>query len=111
MAGILSPLQPRGGRPQKTVQVSVKLERHAVPPMLKYLSIGALWAVGMGSGIVMFEFEPGSMADIAGTIAFSAWLAASVAAMMEHIMRQKPDSRREVIEEITRAEKTHLTIL
>lgn len=93
------------------VKVSVNLNRHAVPRMLMHLSTGMLWMIGIGAGIVMFAFEPGSPADIAGTIAFSAWNLAAVQAVLEHIMKQKPDSRTEVIEEITRAEKTHLTIL
>lgn len=107
-APILSPLQPKG--PQKTVNISVNLQRHAIPPMLKHLSALALIATGAGAGTVMFAFEAGSAADIAGTIAFIAWNLAATEAILKHIITQTPDSRSEVQEEITRAAKTHLII-
>ena len=103
-------MQP--GRPtqMKTVNVKVDLKRNAIPPMIKALSKGALTAVGIASGYCMTAYVPGSPEDIAATIAFFFWLLAGVDAIYEHIIRQTPDSRQEVIEEITRAQKTHLTI-
>ncbi len=94
----------------KTVNVKVDVKHHAIPPMLKHLSALALAATGVGAGTVMFLYEAGSHADIAGTIAFLAWNAAATIAIMQHITSQKTDSRQEVIEEITRAKTTHLTI-
>lgn len=107
---ILSPMQP--GRPQlhKTVNVKVDVRHHDIPRMLKHLSRFALGGIGVAATIVMFEYEIGSPADIAGTIAFFAWNLAAVEAIMQHITSQKADSRQEVIEEITRAKTTHLTI-
>lgn len=103
-------MQPERPRQMKTVNVKVDVRHHAIPPMLKHLSALALAATGVAAGTVMFAYPAGSPADIAGTVAFFAWNIAAVEAIMQHITSQKQDSRQEVIEEITRAQKTHLTI-
>lgn len=110
MAGILSPLQPGRAPQMKTVNVKVDIRRHAIPPMLKHLAAFALMMVGIAAGYFMTAYTPGSAEDVAATIAFFAWTFAAVEAIMDHIISKTPDSRQEVIEEITRAQKTHLTI-
>ena len=107
---ILAPFQPDRPRQHKTVNVKVDVRHHAIPPMLKQLSSLALLATGAAAGYVMTAYVPGSPEDIAGTIAFVAWNVAATAAIMQHIISKQPSTRQEVIEEITRAQKTHLTI-
>lgn len=110
MGPILSPLQPERVPIQKTVNVKVDVRHHAIPPMLRHLSSFMLALVGVGAAICSTVFDTGSPADIAGTIAFLAWNAAAVSAIMDHIISKQKDTRQEVIEEITRAQRTHLTI-
>lgn len=107
---ILAPFQPNRPPHMKTVNVKVDVKHHAIPSMLMFLSRFALGILGVGSTIVMFAYPAGSPADIAGTIAFFAWNTAAVLAIMDHIISKQPSTRQEVIEEITRAQKTHLTI-
>lgn len=109
MTGIVSPLQPRPPQPNKMVNVKVELKRNAIPPMLKWLAWLMLTILAYAVPAAWIFFDTG-WEKWAAFGAMVAWTGASVDAILEHIIKQTPDERREITQEITRAQQTHLMI-
>ena len=111
--GIPSPLGDIFGfqPPQKVKQVNVRVElrKNKIPKSLILFTRILLTAVAFAAPLVWIHFDEG-WARWASLLAMVAWTIASVDAVVEHIIKQEPDSRQEITEEIERAKNIHTII-
>lgn len=99
--GIPSPFMKRAPKEQVTKTLNIEVtEQGKRSNFLDMLSELALVGVGMASILSALAYPTGSLADIVGMIALTAWILAGTKAIVEHSHAQAQKDAKQSIEQI-----------